>query len=180
MTVETVLRRIQRVLALSRQGVDGEKEAAAHHLALLLKKHNLTMADIESPDLAVKRYPFKYKNDLECRLLIQISAKVTNLARPPLFVRKGSRQELNFDLTVAQHAEFVMTYAILRVALAKEVKILFSAFANANRLFPETGNILKLGESTPLTSEQKRVLEMARMMPKTQILKALDNAPSPA
>jgi hypothetical protein len=180
MVDEKVMRRIQGVLELSRRGVDGEKTSAIHHLEILLKKHNLTMADIESPDLAVKRYPFKYKNDLECRLLLQISVKITNLSRPPLFVRKGSRQELNFDLTIAQHAEFVMTYAILRVALANEVKILFSAFACTNRLFPETGNILKLGESPPLTAEQKRVLDMARMMSKTPILKALDNAPSPA
>jgi hypothetical protein len=180
MTDESVLRLIQRVLALSRQGVDGEKETAIHHLKLLLKKHNLTMADIESPDLAVKRYPFKYKNELERRLLLQISAKITNLSRPQLFLRVGSRQEICFDLTIAQHAEFVMTYAILKVALAKEVKILFSAFAHANNLFPETDDSPRLGEQPPLTNEQKRALNLARMMPKTEILTALEHAPSPA
>ena len=52
---ESLKLKLQKLLTLSKRGVDGEKLNAEFHLKRLLKKHNISISEIES-DVREKRY----------------------------------------------------------------------------------------------------------------------------
>lgn len=62
--------KIAKVYELVNRGVDGEKEAAKQALDRLMKKHNLSMSDMES--IKQKNYNFKYANKLDLWLVCQL------------------------------------------------------------------------------------------------------------
>lgn len=167
---EGKLRRLRKVLAHARQGVDGEKTTAEHQLKSLLTKYGMTMADLESSEQNTRLYEFKYSSELERRLLRQICAVALDVHEVAYYTRSGSRSRLEFELTPAQNAEIVMTYAVMKGALEKELEIAFRAFVHANGLFPPTPSAEKQGVAT---AEDLQVLRMASFISKTPVLKAI-------
>lgn len=69
MNEETRLK-LSKIYELVNRGEGGEKEAAKLALDRLIKKHNLSDMDIET--ILLKKYVFKYSNDLEIWLFSQI------------------------------------------------------------------------------------------------------------
>lgn len=69
MTEETRTK-LSKIYELVNRGEGGEKEAAKHALDRLIKRHNLTENDIET--ILLKKYSFKYSNNLEDWLFNQI------------------------------------------------------------------------------------------------------------
>ena len=128
------LTRMQKLLALARQGVGGEADNAERFLARMLAKHGMTLEDIEGDAQKRERITLKYKTELQAKLLTQILAKVMPPSEFTIWERKGLRALL-VDLTPAEHAEVVMHQAALTPALTRHMATAFSAFVQTNRLF---------------------------------------------
>ena len=73
---ENIIKKILKVLELTRRGVDGEKTAAEALLNSLLKKHNLTLSDLES--LTKQQRDYKYKSTDHKSIILQIIVMVTS------------------------------------------------------------------------------------------------------
>lgn len=68
--------KFKKIYALALQGVDGEKEQAAELLEKLMKKHNLSFADLDEG--TTKEFDFEFHGRFEEKLLLQTVYKVTN------------------------------------------------------------------------------------------------------
>lgn len=172
---ESVLRRFEKVLALAKGGVAGERSTAQSHLEKMLAKYGIAL-DVLFNAGAPIQYEIQYSGVLERRLLVQIAATVLDTETPKLYKRKGSKSTLIIDLTPAQHAEVVVTFGAMKVALKKEVQRAFVAFLHVNKLFP---NVQSFCSNDSLTPEQRadnrRTMMMAQSMSRTQVHRALPN-----
>lgn len=167
--------RLAKLLELARRGHGGERETAQHMLERLLKKHGLTMADLESQELEAEWHEFTFKTPLERKLLIQVAVSVAGremqVARLPKW-----RNRLAFQITRAQNAEISVAFSVYRVALEKEVDALFSAFAHVNEIFAPGGTVREDHEMTPEEREKaRRASMMAFGMMKTKVNRQLEH-----
>lgn len=132
--MDSILDQVRKVKALADRGKDGERANAERKLAELLKKHGLTEADLESETRS--RVMFRYLNDWERRLLLQLEYMITNGRGGPNFYPDARRRLLGFDLLPAEAADMKTAYAVLRRAVARELDLSFRAFILANHLYP--------------------------------------------
>ena len=168
-----VMRRIQKVLALSRQGVAGEKIAAEHQLQNLLKKYGLKLADFED-SVEKMKYDFAVQSAVYTQLLQQIAAMVCGRNGYRVFKIVGKSRLVRLELTASQHAEISITYSVMSKALKAEFKLAFSAFVQTNELYaaPETNGSPR--EKTPQEiAETRKILRRANQMKKIPVHKAI-------
>lgn len=172
---ESVLRRFEKVLALAKGGIAGERAAAQSQIEKMLAKYGIALDVLCSAGAPIK-YEIQYSGLLERRLLVQIAATVLDTETPNLYKRKGSKSTLIIDLTPAQHAEVVVTFEALKIALNKEVQRAFVAFLHVNQLFPKTQSACDNDLLTPeQRAENRRTMMMAQFMGRTQVHRALPN-----
>jgi hypothetical protein len=127
--------RLAKLLALSDRGVGGERENAQRFLDRELRRHGLTLEDIATEEKTPQR--FSYKTELEKRLLIQVFASVLDTHEPGLYGYRGLKGCFA-DLSAAEFIEVDAAYRIYRKALRDDVKLLWRAFVEKNRIFPRT------------------------------------------
>jgi hypothetical protein len=168
-----VMRRLHKVLALARHGAQGERDAAEHQLEVMLKKYGLTLADLES-GTEKKRYEFKPKDKADYSLLRQILLMVHGGNGLKVFSSTASRTKIYVELTCAQHAEVVMTFAVMRAALKKELDLAFVAFIHANQLFDNAPREpMETIRTADEDAEDMRIMVRAALIQKTAVRKAL-------
>jgi hypothetical protein len=128
---------MQKILALARRGVGGEKETAEAMLAKLLAKYGLTVADLENESQPVEKRWFSYQTEADKKLLIQIVASVTEQSAVRYSTYRGQRK-IGFTLTALQFADVDVRYTAFRAALRKELEKatarVYAAFVYANDL----------------------------------------------
>lgn len=135
MNEDKIRDRMQKLLALARRGEGGEKENAQRFLDRMLAKHGMTLADLDDEAESKQRVEFKYKGDLEHRLLVQIICAVLQANE----FRCGKiRSGLVVEITRAQRLEIEMSFATYRDELAKNIDRMFLAFISKNRIAPDT------------------------------------------
>ena len=152
-----VMRRLRKLLELATRGVGGERENAERMLAATMRKHGVTMEQLESP--TVERYYFATPTALEGKLFNQVCFKVIGTQNYSLWKREGNGRKTGVDLTHAQRLEVDLIYTMLRKQLRIEQERLYMAFIHKHRVFgtPDPDN-----KSDPLTHEQW--LRMRQMM----------------
>ncbi len=93
---------IAKVLELAKKGIDGEKKAAQEKLEKLLKKYNLTLADIDSEDNKLKR-TFRIKNRDDYKtILTQVICDVA----PNVKIQENTKKlEIYSKLNAEQYIE---------------------------------------------------------------------------
>lgn len=121
----------------------GEKQNARKLFNVLLQKNNLTENDLLSEEKEL--YSFKYANEFEKRLIVQIVVKVTNRGIKNYYtgdIRTGRRSKIKlwFEMTKLQSREAATLYAYYKKALAAELNKMFRAFIQANDIFPESAD----------------------------------------
>lgn len=134
---ERLLEKIKRVQALAERGVDGEKESAAALLERLMKQYG-----IEESEIAEERREtawFRYKTELERKLLIQVIYTVTGkVAFGCVGTYTGrSRKKVGVDCTAAERLEIEISFEFYNAAMQKELERFYSAFLIKNNIFPD-------------------------------------------
>lgn len=155
----------KKLKALADKGIGGEKINADKMLNDLLKKHNLTIEDIEGEKTA--DYFFKLKDE-EVKLFMQIVARVNyNIPKygeiPAKKVKQLSLKGNYFiTCTVAEYVEIQSMLGVYPRLYKEELNIFYTAFCKANDLLVNEGKLKTTDDLTPEEyKEWKRVQEMA-------------------
>lgn len=125
--------KLKKIKELAERGVGGERETAKKLYENLLKKYELSDDDIE--DSLQVRW-FRFKDDIDKKLLIHIFYKVTGDSS--YWTKKDKRMNLvGCECTEFESDEIVFYYQFYREHLNNEIDIFMSAFMHKNRIYPD-------------------------------------------
>lgn len=149
--------RLKKLLNLSEKGIDGEKEAATKILNNLMKKYNITEAQLKSK--SVDWYKFRVHNDWELKLLFQTVYMVLGYGNDYRYIKKSKITYL-FELTLEESIEVEYIYSIYKQDLKKEFDLFYQAFISKNNIFP--ANAPKASDDEPI--DYKRAMKIQSFM----------------
>jgi len=163
---EKVMDQLRKIAALADRGFMGEAAMARQILEKKLREYGLTVDDLYKD--AKKVRTFRYQNELERRLLVQILVHYFGSSSDEFkggsIIRK--KKVIKIELTDLDYAELSSEYGYYRGAFAREVKksneAFLVAFVNRFELFdvtPTSGQPTK--ELSP--EELKRTLDALRI-----------------
>lgn len=134
---QRLIAKLQKLMNLAEQGVGGEADNAARMLDRLLLKHGLSIEHLRGQDQKPSAVVLPHKGGHDRELLFNILYSVTN-ANQISYRRTERRNTIEVDLTPAQHAEVLMSYAVYSPALNEHLELAYSAFVLRNGIYPET------------------------------------------
>lgn len=169
----------KKLYELSKRGIDAEKQNAQNMLYALMKKHNISMSDLEA-EKKEKRC-FKYSLDHEASIIKAVMFKVLNVANlhfycPP----KGSRKKyLVFELTDYQYMEAVGMIGFYKNDFNSELKLFTRAYIAMQRINSdiepeEDEDIVPPPCSNKEREEDFRIAQMAQGIKRKSYLKQLE------
>ena len=126
--METIIEKLKKIKELADRGYRGEAIAAKRMLEQLLKKHNLTIDDIE--DSRRIHCKFKYNGRLSKKLLIQIIASVCE-RDVDIFRHKSVRNALFVELSQIEKLDAEERLEFHKSLFNRELKKSESAFFRA-------------------------------------------------
>lgn len=157
----------KKLKALADRGIGGEKVNAEKMLSDLLKKHNLTIEDIEGEKQEYYFFTIKPNDEINIRLLNQIIKRVNydlTLFGPisPQKVNKhGFGGNLIVECTAAEYIEIESMFNIYKKLIDSEYDVFFRAFCTANDLL---GQPKKATTTKELSPEEYEKLMRANAM----------------
>lgn len=153
---------LKKLKALAERGVGGEKEGAQKKMEQLMKKYGIE--DIDLLEEKVEDYDFRYHDEIEKKLIIQIFYKVVPDFETKMYIYrygKGSRSMLGIACTKAQALQIQVEYEFYRELWKEEKELFFSAFLNKHNIFGEQKNG---SEEKELTEKDLERLQRMQMM----------------
>jgi hypothetical protein len=135
MISESLRQKLLKVQALARRGEGGEKQAAAKMLAKLMRKHGLTLDDIQG--FKRTEHEFRYQKKFEKQMIAHIAAKVMN-EWPEVYRIKGRSRRMYIVCTNAEAMDIQAEFDRLKPIWKEELDLLFSAFVHKHDLFAES------------------------------------------
>ncbi len=168
----------KKLKALADKGVGGEKQNAEQMLQKFLKKHNLTIEEIEGEK--VNRYFFKIEKENQ-KLLHQI-VKITNrnLSLWGEFPKNKMRQlrlsgNYMTECTASEFVEIKSKFDFYSNLYQDELDIFYTAFLHTNNLLVKSSSEDK-EEKTSIEEleRQRRALLMSSQIKKGHYLKQLE------
>lgn len=167
MDKEALLRRIKKVQELAMRGEHSEKEAAEKMLKRLMKKYNITEAELSQEKLKTVFFP--YHTEEERRLLSQIIYAVTGCsAYGCIGTYTGrKRKKVGVDCTEGERIEIEASFEFYNAALKEEYEFFFTAFVNKNDIFPPPD---KMAER----DGQQKEITRAEAFKLSQMMNAMD------
>ncbi|MGX9758876.1 DUF2786 domain-containing protein [Clostridioides difficile] len=127
--MDILLEKIRKVKALADNGIGGEQESAQRILNRLMKKHSISIKDLEVKD--VEKYYFRYKDDIEKKILVQVIGIVTGL---DYAYKVHRRKEFKVECTIAKKVTIDMYFDFYKKAFNKELKSFLYAFFYKNNM----------------------------------------------
>ncbi|MDQ6718337.1 MAG: hypothetical protein M3Z17_08335 [Gemmatimonadota bacterium] len=171
--MESIRIRLLKVLRLAQEGVGGERENAEVMLEKLLRKHSMTMADLDGALDQPRTCAWLPVGDGEERaVLSQLVVKLFGVERKVW--RRGSDVELGVDVTAAEGAALEIAWEVYRAAFAEARRALVMGFCFKHGLYAAEGaansemsaeeregaaRALKLAEALPVVDAPGRRLE---------------------
>lgn len=136
--MESIRNRLLKVLRLAQQGVGGERENAEVLLAKLLRKHSMTMADLEGALDQPRSLCWIAAGDTEERtILSQLVIRLFGTDRK-IWHRAGETN-LGVDVTPSEHAALVIAWEVYRAAFAEARHALVMGFCFKHGLYAADG-----------------------------------------
>lgn len=158
-------------------GTEGEEQNAERILQKLLRKYNLTLADIVNPDAKTRLVEFKFRGPYERDLLFAVMRKIglEDKDGSVHFFQTAANvsAKLSFKLTHAQEAEARMMFDLYVRAFRGEMQRLCHAFIVRNQLFG-SGPTRKWETLTDAEkAEMRRVWKLADGLDVVEVRRAL-------
>lgn len=139
MAHEPIKAKLLKLVELAERGsTDGERRNAQDAINRLLKKHGLTLQDIERQKIGVHWFSFVSKFDRS--LIIQLVGCVTDT---PKITTWKKNKKVGFELTAEQAADVRAMYDHYRKEWSRALRDLEEAFYNKHSLFPKSGGVSK-------------------------------------
>lgn len=154
--------KLRKLLSLAHQGVGGEKENARTKLEAMMKKHGISLDEIDG-DTREMRW-FKHVNgEFERRLMLQVISSVCG--DRAAWRSRSKRLKIGVEVTKAEQLEINLRYDAYVVALKKELRLCYRAFVQTNEIFHESAEKVEKSNLDP--AEVRRMalamLGMARV-----------------
>lgn len=169
---------IKKLQALAERGVGGEKEGAQRKLEQLMKKYNISEADLSDEQL--REHEWKYHTEFEKRLLRQTMYKVigkdfTEHAYVYTWGR-GSKSVLGLRCTDAQAIQIGIEYEFYCQTWKEEQEFFFKCFIQKHRIFQmnEDKKIQKDDEEELSWEESLRMQSAMNAMQDKSMLQRLE------
>lgn len=162
MPSDDVRTRLLKILRLAEQGVGGERENAAVLLEKLLRKHGMTMADLEGAELQSTRAWFAASDCDESTVLSQVAISLFGTGRK--LWRQRGQFDIALDVTASEHAALTIAWDVYRAAFAEARHSLVLGFCVKHSLFAtESGSSPDM--SPEARERAERALAMAETLP---------------
>ena len=147
-TPDSILERLRKIKALADYGSAGEASNATDLLSKSLKKHGLTLDDLQTDE--VRKFTFTWRNSDDRQLVAQLIRQVAGREHP-LF-RIVGKPRIITSLTPAQYADINAMWEHYRLELRQEYHRLLRVFMIRHCIgpTPETGR-----EVTPMTDSRR-------------------------
>ena len=160
---DSVRARLLKVLRLAQSGVGGERENAAVLLEKLLRKHGMTMADLEGASSQARTQSWFPASDVDERtVLSQLAISLFGTDRKH-WSRQGSTQ-LGIDVTPSEHAALTIAWEVYRAAFAEARHALVLGFCYKHNLFAsESGTTAEMSPEARARAE--RAIAFAEALP---------------
>ena len=133
----------KKLKALAERGIDGEKQTAEKMLSALLKKHKITIEEIE--DEKLEKYYFKLEtgeHDLWHQIIKQVNYYIKCYGEFPKKLIKELELGGNYmiECTATNYIEIEAKYSFYKRLYNDELDIFYSAFLKANDLLVDNPN----------------------------------------
>ncbi len=160
---ESIRERLLKVLRLAQDGVGGERENAGVLLEKLLRKHSMTLADLEGSAHATLTRVWLPAADIDERtVLSQLALSLFGTGRK--LWRRTDDLALGMDLGPAEHAALHLAWDVYRPAFAEARHALVLGFCYKHGLFaPESATASDM--SPDARAAAARALAMADTLP---------------
>ena len=136
--MESIRNRLLKVLRLAQSGVGGERENAEVLLSKLLRKHSMTLADLEGALDQPRTLVWLMARDEEERMILsQLALSLFGTERK--LWRRASDAELGVDVTPSEHAALVIAWEVYRSAFADARHALVMGFCFKHGLYAAEG-----------------------------------------
>lgn len=159
-----ILELAKKLHSLAQKGVGGERDNAVRMLELLLKKHGISMEDIEGERIVRFDYTIS-KGDQ--KFFTQVVSSVFGKDFTLYHATKGSprgKKIMAFYSTHSQFIEVVSKFEFYLKRYTDDLETFYSAFIQKNALYAKPDENDET-ESEPLSEDQsKKLWKMMRMM----------------
>ena len=166
---------IKKIKALADGGVGGEKENAQKLLAELMLKYNITEEEIAEE--TVKDFDFiKPKFFMAGELMVQVLYSIVGKEigeDKGIYCLKGCRKYF-IRCTTAEFLEFEAKFNFYMFHFKKEAKRFYSAFLQANKIFPPDEKAREHKEDYQLSKEDVAMLMLAENLEKHEYRLQID------
>ncbi|MBK7362717.1 MAG: hypothetical protein IPJ01_10515 [Micavibrio sp.] len=167
----------KKLKALADRGVDGEKTNAEAMLNSLMKKHNITIEEIEGEELLdfffkIEKIDYKFLN----QIIKHVNHTIKCYGEFPKDVIKKHNLRGNYmiNCTSSEYIEIEAKYSFYKKLYEEEVDVFYTAFLTANSLLIDIPD----REDKEMTLEDyenwKRVNEMSKKIKVGQFNKQLE------
>ena len=160
---ESIRSRLLKVLRLAQEGVGGERENAEVLLGKLLRKHDMTMADLEGSldqPRAMVWLPASIED--ERTVLSQLVARLFGTERK--IWRHPTAMDLGIEVTPSEHAALTIAWEVYRAAFAEARHALVMGFCFKHGLYAPAG-----ADASELSADDRaraaRALALAEALP---------------
>lgn len=167
----------KKLYQLSKRGFGGEKENAKNILDALMKKHSISIDDLEE-NKTIRRQ-FNYKTDYELEIIKAVMFKVLNVANIQFFVppKTSKKKYVVFELTDYQYLESNSMSAFYINAFKEELKDFTRAFIFSQKITSDIERDDEDREEKEPTLEERtqslKIAQMAMSLQKRQYLKLI-------
>ena len=170
---ERVIELAKKLKALADKGVGGEKENAISMLKRYMRKHNLSIKDIEDDHKKPVTFIFKNRQKLLLRQIIYVvMGKDVDIYR----YKTGKRNAYIVHCTNVERINIEAMFDFYWKAFEKEYEIFEIAFINKNKLFPADDEPRLLSELSPEEAEKaRRMFAMAGAIQGSEFRKQISN-----
>ncbi len=173
---DKIKQKLQKILRLAREGVGGEKVNAQSMLDRLLKKHGMSMADIEDTSQEVSLHEFKYKSALEAELLYQLCYSFLQTNRLKFSKPPYQKNRVWIEMTRSQAAEVTFLFSMYCAELKKEMRKTMWALCVANDLLGPRPSEEDKKKQSKSKEDFSGVHSRARSMEPVQVRKAIEGS----
>lgn len=172
MTNDKARHRMLKLLALARRGEGGERDNAQRFLESMLKKHGMTLADLDGDCQEAEWKCFPIKTAQDRRLLVQVACMVLKSNSLDLRQQRG-KKNVWIEVTKAQFLEIELHYRAFNQDLKKILELAFVAFINRNDIF---SGVQDADIAPPKYSAEDLAAATAMMngMPRTSVRRPLE------
>jgi hypothetical protein len=166
--------KLKKLLALTEQGLGGEKINAQEKLEKLMKKHGIQLSDFIGEAITLewfKSKPGKIQKQLLYQIIVNVCGNKTDTYASPL--NKG---KIGVKVTKSQQVEIELKYISYMRSLEKELNLTYEAFVQTNHIFPTDAEDEIIDPSKIEIEELERLAYAMQGMKPVMIQKTLAKA----